>query len=272
MHSLKILHCPVNGCGVCADCKRIINRIHEDIIWLVPDTSSGRISIESIRNVIDAMSVSAIGRDRKSCVILNAERLTAEAGNALLKTLEEPMGNKIFFIITEYPDMLLPTVYSRAQHLYIRSRCMVREDIYTRFIEVIKRYIDSGKVDNVFLWYIFMEELNTIRQRIEEEFLQNAADITDDKKITDLVEAEYRLRRIEMIKALMMWLRDILFKKYLKLENYLFFEKDAYLLDRFPASNFRALLNLFSLLYESVHMLELNIPEKHIFLNIFQNG
>ena len=45
--------------------------------------------------------------------------MTTEAQNALLKTLEEPAANALFFLIVPSPEMMLPTIRSRVQHLFL---------------------------------------------------------------------------------------------------------------------------------------------------------
>lgn len=60
-------------------------------------------------------------RDKYRVIAFFAAAPTTEAQNALLKTIEDPAGNPLFFIITPSPDTLLPTVRSRAQRLDIEG-------------------------------------------------------------------------------------------------------------------------------------------------------
>lgn len=53
--------------------------------------------------------------------IIVATSITTEAQNALLKTLEEPLGDAVFALIVPSPDMLLPTVRSRLERVHIAS-------------------------------------------------------------------------------------------------------------------------------------------------------
>ncbi len=55
--------------------------------------------------------------ERNTIYIVAAHTLTVTAQNALLKTLEEPPGNAEIYLVTEFPDLLLPTVLSRVQIL-----------------------------------------------------------------------------------------------------------------------------------------------------------
>lgn len=78
----------------------------------------GSIKIEEIRTLRQVASLAAAGTT--IWLILDAERLTPEAGNALLKTLEEPVPNTHFILTTTKVQSMLPTIVSRCQHLPFR--------------------------------------------------------------------------------------------------------------------------------------------------------
>ncbi len=61
-------------------------------------------------------------RDPRRVVVFFAAAPTTEAQNALLKTLEEPAGNPLLFIVTPAPETLLATVRSRTQRLDIKGK------------------------------------------------------------------------------------------------------------------------------------------------------
>ena len=83
-----------------------------DTLEINPDTSIG---IEEVRHIHHFLSRKPIQSDRNIVVIHQAHLLTLPAQNALLKTLEEPPGNSLIYLVTDYPDQLLPTVLSRVQ-------------------------------------------------------------------------------------------------------------------------------------------------------------
>ena len=65
----------------------------------------------------------------RQCFIIETARLTHEAQNALLKTLEEPSGSSVFFILVPNADTLLPTLISRSQ--VVRRREAPASDTYS---------------------------------------------------------------------------------------------------------------------------------------------
>ena len=75
------------------------------------------ISIEQIRELQNFLSYKSYYGGFKAIIIDNAERMTFEAQNCFLKTLEEPKGKTIIFLILSKPDLLLPTIISRCQEI-----------------------------------------------------------------------------------------------------------------------------------------------------------
>ncbi|MDI9485151.1 MAG: hypothetical protein QM372_06765 [Bacillota bacterium] len=73
------------------------------------------IKVDEIKEVCRQAALKPAGNS--IWIILDAERLTADAGNVLLKTLEEPPQGTYFFLTTTQVHALLPTIVSRCQHL-----------------------------------------------------------------------------------------------------------------------------------------------------------
>ena len=98
-------------CGECPACKRFLAGSHPDVKVLRPEKKS--IGVEEIRGLIDALSLRPYEGDRHIAMIEQADKLTPSAQNALLKTLESPPGEVMFFLITDAPGALLDTIVSR---------------------------------------------------------------------------------------------------------------------------------------------------------------
>ncbi len=78
---------------------------------------ANNIKINSIREIRKESSLTAFEGGKKVFIIIEAENLSDESANALLKTLEEPQEDTLLILTTSQPDNLLPTIISRCQHI-----------------------------------------------------------------------------------------------------------------------------------------------------------
>lgn len=104
---------PNKPCGECPACKQFLAGSHPDVKVVRPEKKS--IGVEEIRALIDALALRPYEGDRHIAMIEQADKMTASAQNALLKTLENPPGEVMFFLITDAPGALLDTILSRCQ-------------------------------------------------------------------------------------------------------------------------------------------------------------
>jgi DNA polymerase III delta' subunit len=101
----------------CAHCRLFAKDSFPDFICVAPDGQS--VKIEQIRALQSSLSLSPYGAaSARFAVIDEAESLTIEAQNALLKLIEEPPAQTTMVLVATDPEALLPTVRSRAQVIY----------------------------------------------------------------------------------------------------------------------------------------------------------
>jgi len=104
-----------DACGVCPACRKVTGGNHGDIHFVEPLPDKRDISIDQLREIQRELSLRPYEAPRKACIMEPAERMSVNAANSLLKTLEEPPGNAIIILLTENADMLLTTIRSRCQ-------------------------------------------------------------------------------------------------------------------------------------------------------------
>lgn len=119
-----LCHSPDAGgfpCGGCRGCRLFQAATHPDLHRVGPDpeSKSGEIKIEAIRNLAREGSLCAHSGGYKVAIIAPAERMNGPAANSLLKTLEEPTASTQMVLVTARPGRLLPTVRSRCQQLHL---------------------------------------------------------------------------------------------------------------------------------------------------------
>lgn len=87
----------------------------EPDLFLIQREERKQVGIERIRKLERYLSLKAYGGKTKRAIILEAQNLTKEAQNALLKTLEEPPASSLIVLTASHLSLLLPTVISRCQ-------------------------------------------------------------------------------------------------------------------------------------------------------------
>jgi DNA polymerase-3 subunit delta' len=146
------------ACGQCASCHAIDVRTHPDLCVLLPETlslaldwpldektqaeldgkkrkPSKEIKVEAAREVVGFTQLTRSGGASKVVLVYPAERLNGIAANALLKTLEEPVGQTRFVLATQAADQLLPT---------IRSRCQTHAMVWPSFEDALSWLVEQG--------------------------------------------------------------------------------------------------------------------------------
>ncbi len=112
-------------CGVCPACVQVAQDEHPDVLTVVPgkplspDVKAGLVGIpvDEIRFVISQVGQYSFTGGKRIVIIQQAEKMNQAAQNALLKTLEEPLSDVIFLLVTDAPELLLPTIVSRCRAL-----------------------------------------------------------------------------------------------------------------------------------------------------------
>ncbi len=123
------------ACRDCSGCRKIDppRSHHPDLRRIHP---TGReIRIQQIRDLVREIQVRPLEGRRKIFLIEPADRMTTEASNALLKTLEEPPSRGAILLITPNYHSLLPTVRSRCQALRLQP---LAADLVARFLITVQ--------------------------------------------------------------------------------------------------------------------------------------
>ena len=100
-------------CGVCKSCLLTQKHHHPDLMHVVPD--KGNIKIETVREMMRYFADVPRLEHNRVIIIENSSRMTVQAQNALLKSLEEPEPGHVFILTAESAGALLPTIASRCQ-------------------------------------------------------------------------------------------------------------------------------------------------------------
>ena len=106
---------PYQACGNCRECQLMKAGSHNDFFRLAPEEEGKQIKVDEVRRLVEFITESSMRGGHKVAVITPVEGLNINGANALLKTLEEPAGNTVIFLVAERPESVLPTIRSRCQ-------------------------------------------------------------------------------------------------------------------------------------------------------------
>lgn len=113
------LTCPSGGCGSCPTCQQVPGGAHPDVEVVRPEGLS--YSVHEARALVQRSALAPMASAWHVVVLEDADRLTDEAANVLLKTLEEPAPRTVWLLCAPSVEDVLPTVRSRTRHVGLRT-------------------------------------------------------------------------------------------------------------------------------------------------------
>lgn len=141
--ALNCLEMNDDSCGHCRSCRKFVSGNHPDFQIIQPEENSQTISIEQIRDLQKDVVYKPYESRWKIYLIPEAEKMTLEAANCLLKTLEEPPEYVVIILVTAQKDGLLSTLVSRCQLIQFSK---LRRDEVRLFLEK-KGFETNEKLD-----------------------------------------------------------------------------------------------------------------------------
>src|SRR3954466_2892647 len=107
------LQCEQGGCGQCHSCHEVAVGSHPDV--RVTRTEKLSIGVDEVRDLVRASALAPVGRRWQIMMVEDADRLTDQAANALLKAIEEPTERTVWLLCAPTVEDLLPTIRSRCR-------------------------------------------------------------------------------------------------------------------------------------------------------------
>jgi DNA polymerase-3 subunit delta' len=107
------LQCERAGCGECHDCHTVLAGSHADVALIRTERLS--IGVDEVRDLVRRSALAPAGRRWQVLVVEDADRLTDQACNALLKAIEEPTDRTVWMLCTPTVEDVLPTIRSRCR-------------------------------------------------------------------------------------------------------------------------------------------------------------
>lgn len=248
---------------------------HPDIVWVEPQSKSRRIRIDEIRDIILQLSQTAFSGGWKAGVILCADRMTPEASNALLKTLEEPSANSLLLLITDEPQSLLPTISSRCQRIALTAGA---DEFSEHWREPLLDILRDLPPKNVTEAELFSSRINALLNELKKEFTSEEKErIPEDlsaKESKALLDARSTARlieaRTELLRVMLRWQRDVLLLTMKQSADTLYFPDDQDVIRRQAEQCTRAdALRRISAIEETGSQFNRNLPPGLVFSSFF---
>ena len=101
------------GCGICHSCHTVLAGSHADVT--VVRTEKLSIGVDEVRDLVRRSALAPVGRRWQIMIVEDADRLTDQAANALLKAIEEPTDRTVWMLCAPTVEDLLPTIRSRCR-------------------------------------------------------------------------------------------------------------------------------------------------------------
>jgi DNA polymerase-3 subunit delta' len=101
------------GCGTCHSCHTVLAGSHADVT--VVRTEKLSLGVDEVRDLVRRAALSPAGRRWQITIVEDADRLTDQAANALLKAIEEPTDRTVWMLCAPTVEDLLPTIRSRCR-------------------------------------------------------------------------------------------------------------------------------------------------------------
>lgn len=209
-------------CGKCHSCKQAESGNHPDIIRVTHEKPNS-ISVDDIRTQVNnTVDIKPYQGPYKVYIIPQADMMTPQAQNAILKTIEEPPSYAVFLLLTENAETLLPTINSRCVMLKLRNI----KDILIKKYLMENLEIPDYKADMCTAFAqgnmgraIMLANSDHFNE-IREEAVQLLKHI-HEMELNEIVAAVknisvYKLEITDYLDIIMIWYRDVLLYKATK--------------------------------------------------------
>ena len=220
-------------CMVCHSCKQALSGNHPDLIYVTHEKPAS-IGVDDIREQInDTIQIRPYSSYYKIYIVDEAEKMTVQAQNALLKTLEEPPAYAVIILLTNNKDRLLDTILSRCVTMTLGS---VREE---KIVQFLKDHTEAKDEDIKFAASFSLGNIGKAMHVVNtpefKEMFQEAMNILIHIKTIEVYEIIAYLKDLKAYKdeiydfldVLTVWYRDMLMLKTTGSLNHLIY-KDKY--------------------------------------------
>nr|WP_303182601.1 DNA polymerase III subunit delta' [Lachnoclostridium phocaeense] len=253
-------------CNACHSCHQAESGNHPDIIRVTHEKPN-TISVDDIRRQVNEdIQIRPYQGPYKIYIIAEADLMTVQAQNALLKTIEEPPAYAVIFLLTENAEALLPTITSRCVMLKLRN---IKDTLIRKYL-METMHVPDYKADMCTAFAqgnmgrAIMLASSDHFNEIREEAVQllkyiNEMDISEVTKAIKKI-GTYKLEINDYLDIIMIWYRDVLLYKATKdMDKVVFKDQISYIQERAKKSSYEGIELILESLEKAKTRLKANV-------------
>ncbi len=221
----------VDACDICKSCRQAESGNHPDIRYITHEKTS--IRVDDIREQLNNdILIKPYSSKYKIYIISDANKMTEQAQNALLKTIEEPPAYAVILLLTDNLNALLPTIQSRC--IIMNTRPLSREDIAGYLVKHLSMERGQAKIAAGFCQGNMGKAIRFANsqdfQEMKNDTLRLLKNI-DKMEISEILEiihlfAQKKGNINDHLDLMLLWYRDILMFKVTKDVNLLLYQEE----------------------------------------------
>lgn len=255
-----------DACGKCQSCRQAMNANQPDIIRVTHEKPN-TISVDDIREQVnDDIVIRPYSSKYKIYIIADADLMSVQAQNALLKTIEEPPAYAVIMLLTENADTLLPTIRSRCVMMKLRN---IKDQLVKKYL-MEQMEIPDYKADVCVAFAqgnmgkAIMLANSEYFNEIKEEVVHLLRNI-DDMTVSDLMEAvkrcmTYKLEINDYLDMIAIWYRDVLIYKATKsVDRVVFSDQMRSIRERASKSSYEGIENILDAIEKAKARMKANV-------------
>lgn len=255
-----------DACGQCQSCKQAMNHNQPDII-MVTHEKPGSIGVDDVREQINNdIVVKPYSSKYKVYIVPQADLMTEQAQNALLKTIEEPPAYAVIILLTENADSLLSTITSRCVMLKLKN---IKDTLIKKYLMEQMQIPDyQAEVCAAFsqgnMGRAIMLATSDHFNEIKEEAVQLLKYI-NEMEIHEIVAAlkkinEYKLEISDYFDIISIWYRDVLiYKATRNVDRVVFSDQLKYIKEQAKRSSYEGIEKILDALEAAKARLKANV-------------
>ena len=251
---------------VCHSCKQVLGGNHPDLIYVTHEKPAS-IGVDDIREQInDTIMIRPYSSYYKIYIVDEAEKMTVQAQNALLKTIEEPPEYAVILLLTNNIGGLLPTIQSRCVRLdlkvvddgLVKKYLMEQMEIPDYKADVCVAFAQGNMGKAIML--ATSEYFNEIKEEVV-HLLRNI----DEMNVSELMDAvkkcmTYKMEINDYLDMIAIWYRDVLIYKATKnVDRVVFSDQLRYIKARASKSSYEGIENILDAIEKAKARLKANV-------------